>query len=736
MARSNNARLGVERLEAREMPAARLTAWLSNDGMLRVEGTERNDTILVRQTANRISVYGAYIQTGSARVSSVVANTVKGIDVKGLGGNDTIRLDRGTQAIQVGAKLDGGLGRDTLAGGAGADTLVVSLLESDRVFRVGDRDRLDIGNQTGIRKTAIRPTDGAVFVLTSDNWLAVNGKKSSANTRDFYVARNGTVVWLSMDGALEIQRPGTASKRISTTVHEIALQNDKIYWREGDNGRLYEQAVTSNSYRMITSTVHRFAVADNKIFWVEGDNNRLYEMPTTSGNYRQITATVKTFDIADGKLFWIEGDNNRLYDMPTSGGSYRLITSTVREFKLADGKVFWVEGDNNRLYQQPISNGSYSMITSTVKSFQIADGKLFWIEGAENRLYEIPTTGGNYRQITSTVKYFMVANRQLYWVEGDNDRLYVQPTGAGNYRLLGTDVSAFSINPDGSLRVASKLRQGSTPNFANGNFAVRQSVYYNPTNWAPDGYKHTHAVQGNSNTCTIVAAIASAAAQKIDLSWRIKYSGNNWYQVYLYEFGWVNTYFDGRIDGTDIQPVFGKGRIADASGNSTEVPVLQNLWAILFFRAYTNRQARVDWRHEQASDESWYRPFGLEWPGVPWHSEKNAGFAMAGGDKNNWDTSEGSRAIYHLRNNLQLGSVVLVRTTAKAYGGTPNWFRWLDQSIGANHVWAVLGMRQESNGTWMVHLYNPWGKELLLTWSQFDIGFHDITMVTRVGVEY
>jgi hypothetical protein len=204
----------------------------------------------------------------------------------------------------------------------------------------------------------------------------------------------------------------------------------------------------------------------------------------------------------------------------------------------------------------------------------------------------------------------------------------------------------------------------------------------------------------------------------------------------LFEFGWVDTYFDGRIDRTDLQPTIEPRRIVDSTGKSRLVLMIENFWALLFFRAYTRMQAHVNWQQPQFNDSTWYRPFGVDWPGVPWHSEKNAGFAMAGGAKNNWDTSEGNTAITHLQNNLQLGSVCLVRTVKSAYHGHPiDWLNWIDQSIGANHVWAVIGLWQD-NGIWNVRLYNPWGTEKVLTWSGFDMGFEDITMVTQEGIDY
>jgi hypothetical protein len=263
-----------------------------------------------------------------------------------------------------------------------------------------------------------------------------------------------------------------------------------------------------------------------------------------------------------------------------------------------------------------------------------------------------------------------------------------------------------------------------------------QAAVYDPTKWAMNGYNLRDISQGASNTCTIGAALASAVAQHYDLGSRIKYDGGGWYEVYLYEFGWVRTYFDGRVDPTDYQPTTRQVTVIDAQGRPSTLTVIDSYWALLFNRAFTTVQAHVDWTKPQPNDSSWYRPLGVEWPGVPWHSPKNAGFALAGGDKNNWDTSEDS-ALSHLRDNLSLGSICIVSTTDTRYGGQPiPALNWIDRSIGYNHEWAITGLRQDASGTWLVSLYNPFGYGIELSWDDFKAGFDTITMVTRSGVNY
>jgi Ca2+-binding RTX toxin-like protein len=121
------ARLGLECLEGRALAAAGITASLSG-GLLRIEGTNHADTIIVRQVNGRLSVDGTAIQLRKEmEAPDVAVGSVTCIEVYGHGGNDTVSLDRGRRrgqmAITVPANVYGGLGDDTLIGGGGNDAL-------------------------------------------------------------------------------------------------------------------------------------------------------------------------------------------------------------------------------------------------------------------------------------------------------------------------------------------------------------------------------------------------------------------------------------------------------------------------------------------------------------------------------------------------------------------------------------------------------------------------------------
>lgn len=138
--------LDVEPLEDRDLLAAQITATFAG-GILRIEGTPRNDLIRIRQVHGRISVDGQQIQVNShQKVNQVAASAVKKIDVLGLQGDDRIEaLATGGQHVRVPMVVWGGSGNDVLIGGDGND-LLQGNAGNDRLEGRGGDDRL-YGNE-------------------------------------------------------------------------------------------------------------------------------------------------------------------------------------------------------------------------------------------------------------------------------------------------------------------------------------------------------------------------------------------------------------------------------------------------------------------------------------------------------------------------------------------------------------------------------------------------------------
>ena len=107
--------LGAERLEPRQMMAVDVAATL-RQGILRIEGTNQDDYIDVRQENDQISVAGITIRTGKSLLDNVPTSAVKAIVIKGHGGDDRISLDHpsltGLQPIVKPARISGGASND------------------------------------------------------------------------------------------------------------------------------------------------------------------------------------------------------------------------------------------------------------------------------------------------------------------------------------------------------------------------------------------------------------------------------------------------------------------------------------------------------------------------------------------------------------------------------------------------------------------------------------------------
>lgn len=120
--------MNLEMLEGRSLFSATLDA---TSGLLTVTGTAGNDAIDVSMTRpTRISVTESIRPTPGARhapptVTSFSAESVKGLIVQALGGDDVVRVRMfGAGVLSLGTTLAGGDGDDVLVGGAGDDSIL------------------------------------------------------------------------------------------------------------------------------------------------------------------------------------------------------------------------------------------------------------------------------------------------------------------------------------------------------------------------------------------------------------------------------------------------------------------------------------------------------------------------------------------------------------------------------------------------------------------------------------
>lgn len=134
----HGARLVLLRLEDRTLPASSLSASLSQ-GILRIEGTDKADTIRLHQNSGTITVDGVG--------GKFPARQIRLVDIRALGDDDLVYLrghGAGDAVTLNGVRVDGGAGSDTLVGGLGNDQLFGSD-GNDQIFGMAGDDYLDGG---------------------------------------------------------------------------------------------------------------------------------------------------------------------------------------------------------------------------------------------------------------------------------------------------------------------------------------------------------------------------------------------------------------------------------------------------------------------------------------------------------------------------------------------------------------------------------------------------------------
>jgi uncharacterized protein YkwD len=113
----------VEALEDRTLLTSHVTAVL-HAGVLRIDGTNQPNRIIVREVQNRIRIENVEIKVDGGKLThSVSVSAVKKIEIHAGAGGDYIDLNSGTkpaeQPIRVAAAIWGGAGNDVILGEAG-----------------------------------------------------------------------------------------------------------------------------------------------------------------------------------------------------------------------------------------------------------------------------------------------------------------------------------------------------------------------------------------------------------------------------------------------------------------------------------------------------------------------------------------------------------------------------------------------------------------------------------------
>src|SRR5262245_28881285 len=243
---------------------------------------------------------------------------------------------------------------------------------------------------------------------------------------------------------------------------------------------------------------------------------------------------------------------------------------------------------------------------------------------------------------------------------------------------------------------------GQSTDFINGgagyDFDARQPVR--------DGTTASDVNQGNTPTCWVLAPIASAARQGINLAGRITYLGNGDYRVKLLNEDGGHSYQVVNLEGgrLDFEPV----------------PNGSESWVILFHRAIM-QEMDVDWtdKDDYSSGQCWdVMPYLTGRPAES-HEAYGIGFTDS--------------FIMEMRDALAAHKVVCAGTRQGDYGPWA-WDVNTPKLVGAHcyEVWAINSQART------VTLRNPWGYDggsgsgnpddgvITITWDQFHGSFDTV----------
>jgi hemolysin type calcium-binding protein len=109
---------------AKDVKVDGVSAQLKADGMLEVSGHGRDNAIALRLQRNNTSVIQVDAGDDGSADFSFARSDIAAIDVKGAGGDDSIRIDdsNGSFTNTIPTTIEGNGGDDTLTGGLGAET--------------------------------------------------------------------------------------------------------------------------------------------------------------------------------------------------------------------------------------------------------------------------------------------------------------------------------------------------------------------------------------------------------------------------------------------------------------------------------------------------------------------------------------------------------------------------------------------------------------------------------------
>jgi hypothetical protein len=665
-----------------------------------------------------LAVAGVRILHNGAYRAGVPAGLVKRVDVYGLGDNDAINV-RGVTIPML------------LNGGAGSDRFLLALGSPAQLPGFSAGDRVEFANPAAVSKTLVM--NGSVWALEAGGGVRLNGKATSwGNTADIAFDAQKRLVLLDRNGVLTRSEGAYGGGDFETMAART------VRWQISPSG----EVVALQSNGQVRTDGYVTAQFDTARMAVDGQRN-LYALSHATRSVWQWTASgfveVSGRDISQlaadrlGSLYVLSLTSHSVWQR--SGSIWLEVSGRDISQLAADGQgnVFALSFASHSVQQR--SGSTWFEVSGRDISQMAVDGQgtLYALSFVSRSVWQ--WTGSRFVEVSGRdISQLAVDGAGTVYLRGIANQLWsASPT---RWTFIDPDVTSLTTRPDGSLEIQSTWRAASLPVMDANRHGVlnrRTDVLFAPGNWAPDGYKASHVYQAESGIAAFASALASVAASGRSFSNRIQFLSNNRYNVYLYEVGWQQVYFDGTVYKEDLIPPTEAVQL-----NGVTVTRLTSYWPLLLARAYLQYQALVDWSRDPGTYSTWYQGGLFRGPRAPWVSEKNALFTVAGAGKDNWVAGESVDPGRLLRS-LQLRNPVIVSTVVGLKVRDANG-TWTGQVSSGLLTFAVLGMYQQ-DGQWMVTVMNPrnspdaellvqgawraWGATFTITWADLRAYFDD-----------
>jgi Ca2+-binding RTX toxin-like protein len=385
--------------------------------------------------------------TGGALDDVIVGNMLHN-RLLGGNGNDFIAGHGGNDHLDGGAgndDLSGGIGKDVLVGGKGADILTAGAYEADRVQGFAADDQLKFMEEGVVKKFQVG-RKGEIYSLHADNslWMPLNGVVATwHDTRDFFLAKNGALFRLGMDGGLQRRMSNDVtdlanSARLGTNVVKFIVGDDNRCHHLQGNGEQYIDGV------LMWADVRDFALDAQGRLYQLGTNGTL-ERLTWGVGWTVVETGVRRLAVAaNGGIYYLNSSN----EVRAEG---QVIWAGVKDLAIDSARRVVLLGTNGVLEKQ--TSDGWAIVDSGVQKLAVAlDGGVLYLNAAN----EVRTDG---RVIWAGIKDLAIDSAGRVVLLGTNGVL--ERRDSAGWTIVDTGVQKLATASDGRvlyLNAANEVR--------------------------------------------------------------------------------------------------------------------------------------------------------------------------------------------------------------------------------------------------------------------------------------